>query len=325
MKNGESDPASIEKIVRMYKKQDSLTYDGAETNIRFNEDDFKCLSNAYKEYNPTHKDIDYKKLYDLHVIFENGNITFALSLFKDNCKNQCTLIRCRLYDGFDKSAVVLDKVEYLGNLIDGYKFMKSFINRNTKHGYKKAKNGGQIQLFSYPESSLDEVLINALAHRNYLIDGTQIDVDIYKDRLCITSPGECLLNKKPDEYNWENMISIRRNQKICDIFTFLGLMEQGGSGFKQIFNDYKYYFDEKKPEFEDYNDFFVVTLHDLLFKEDEIEAEYNYESKNIHLDYERLSGNREYDDVILNACYSEALTRAQIQTYTKYKSPNSVY
>ncbi|SYV96011.1 Uncharacterised protein, partial [Mycoplasma putrefaciens] len=34
-----------------------------------------------------------------------------------------------------------------------------------------------------------ETLVNALTHRDYSITGLQIDVDIYDDRIEITSPG----------------------------------------------------------------------------------------------------------------------------------------
>lgn len=69
-----------------------------------------------------------------------------------------------------------------------YKAM-AFISRNTKTGWRKTSDGGKEELCSYPSPAGRESLINAIAHRDYSIYGTQIDIDIYIDRLEIMSPG----------------------------------------------------------------------------------------------------------------------------------------
>ena len=41
----------------------------------------------------------------------------------------------------------------------------------------------------YCERSVFEALVNALIHRDYLILGSEVHIDIYDDHLTITSPG----------------------------------------------------------------------------------------------------------------------------------------
>ena len=63
----------------------------------------------------------------------------------------------------------------------------NFIERNTKTGWKKTPNGGREEVRAYPKEAIREALVNAIAHRDYSIAGTQIDVDIYCDRTEIVS------------------------------------------------------------------------------------------------------------------------------------------
>ena len=46
-----------------------------------------------------------------------------------------------------------------------------------------------IGVDAYPARALFEGIINAIAHRDYFLDGTQIQVDMFKNRLEISSPG----------------------------------------------------------------------------------------------------------------------------------------
>lgn len=318
-KNGESDPASIETLGLLLRRKEALAFDTKILKDKYKEEDFKELIRVFKE-NITNKDFSSNLLININALTEQKELTYGLSLFKDNCKDINTRIDCRLYNGFDKTAEVLDNKQYIGNLLLGYRQMKNFITLNTKHGYKKLDNGGQNQLYSYPPKSIDEILINSLAHRDYSITGSQINLDVFLDHIDIYSPGNWLLTNKPEQINWKNMISIRRNQIICNIFSLIGLMEQAGSGFKQVYEDYRT--EDKKPEFIDYSDYFVVTIPDLLFKEKIKEKVETINNK--ALIYERLPGYRPYDDIVLNACYDKPLSRAEIQKFTTYKSPNSV-
>lgn len=47
----------------------------------------------------------------------------------------------------------------------------------------------RIEMPDYCERSVFEALVNALIHRDYLILGSEVHIDIYDDRLTIYSPG----------------------------------------------------------------------------------------------------------------------------------------
>ena len=52
----------------------------------------------------------------------------------------------------------------------------------------------------YPERSIQEMLINGLVHRDYLETGSEVHVDIFDDRIEITSPGGMPGDRKVQEY-----------------------------------------------------------------------------------------------------------------------------
>ncbi len=63
------------------------------------------------------------------------------------------------------------------------------------NGFKK-EDVGRKDIFSYPAKSVAEGIVNALAHSNYFIQGSQIEINLFKDRLEITSPGTLLGYRK---------------------------------------------------------------------------------------------------------------------------------
>lgn len=69
-----------------------------------------------------------------------------------------------------------------------------------------------------------EVITNALAHMDYLIQGSEVHVDMFDDRMEIYSPGAMPEGRLIQNMDLDNIPSIRRNPVIADIFTQLGYM-----------------------------------------------------------------------------------------------------
>lgn len=120
----------------------------------------------------------------------------------------------------------------------------------------------------YCERSVFEALVNALIHRDYLILGSEVHIDIYDDRLTIYSPGGMADGSRIQERYISNIASTRRNPALANIFARLGYMERQGSGFKKITETYHAahnYRSELEPKF--YSDVtsFQVTLYNLNY------------------------------------------------------------
>lgn len=54
--------------------------------------------------------------------------------------------------------------------------------------WRKTANSRE-EMPEYVERSYHEALVNALAHRDYLVNGSEVHIDIYDDRMEIYSPG----------------------------------------------------------------------------------------------------------------------------------------
>lgn len=79
----------------------------------------------------------------------------------------------------------------------------------------------------YVERSYHEALVNALAHRDYLVNGSEVHIDIYDDRMEIYSPGGMPDGSYIQERDPLTVPSTRRNPVLADIFNRLGYMELG--------------------------------------------------------------------------------------------------
>lgn len=300
--DGATLPATIKQILQLGKRKIGIHKNVLD--IVYNKKDFVLFNNLGRRYRKDNLEPSIDLLISNEVVKEDRRITEGLRMFSDRYDSDDTLISCRIWNGNDKGIdELLDKKEFKGSIC--YTFMETlnFIKRNSKSGMIKMKDGSRLDTFSYPEQALREVIVNAIAHRDYSIEGTQIDVDVFKNRLEITSPGAWILSKEPNEYELISIPSIRRNKVLCDCFECIGLMEKIESGFKKIYKEYEN-FESKKPILADYKDFFTITLFDLLYDDsDDIKIFYN-----------------KYEEKIIEFCKDNARTREEIQNYVGYPS-----
>ena len=110
--------------------------------------------------------------------------------------------------------------------------------------------------------------VNALAHRDYLVNGSEVHIDIYDDRMEIYSPGGMPDGSLIQERDPLSVPSTRRNPVLADVFNRLGYMERKGSGFEKIISGYEFqvnYSEEKKPSFRSDRYQFTVIMPNLNY------------------------------------------------------------
>ena len=114
--------------------------------------------------------------------------------------------------------------------------------------------------YLYPQIACREALINAIAHRNYAIDGRGIELSLFPDRLEITSPGSILSTISLDEIRSLKGKHESRNPLICRVLKEIGVMREMGEGIRRIF-DVMRSNALAEPEIESDNSSFSVTLY----------------------------------------------------------------
>ena len=175
-----------------------------------------------------------------------------------------------LWNGLNKSGGAvdaLDDAEYSGSVISLIENGEAFIKRNNKMRWRKTANSRE-EMPEYVERSYHEALINALAHRDYVVTGSEVHIDIYDDRMEIYSPGGMPDGSLIQERDPFTVPSTRRNPVLADVFNRLGYMERKGSGFGKIISGYEFqinYNESKRPLFRSDRYQFTVVLPNLNY------------------------------------------------------------
>ena len=120
---------------------------------------------------------------------------------------------------------------------------------------------------------MSTALINALVHRDYLVNGSEVHIDILDDRMEIYSPGGMADGIAIQDRDPLSVPSTRRNPLLADIFERLGYMERKGSGFGKILDAYEFqvnYKEDKKPSFRSDRASFFTIMPNLNYLGDNV-------------------------------------------------------
>ncbi len=246
----------------------NLSYDALISSYDFQDYSFSKLRERYKAW--TGNSMDEKLFDSFEIRDETGKLTNAGALLADNSPIRHSRLFCTRWDGSDKSGGLveaLDSAEYSGSLIVLLNEGIGFIKRNMKIMWKKTANS-RIEMPDYCERSFFESLVNALIHRDYLILGSEVHIDMFDDRLSIYSPGGMPDGTLIQNRDISTVSSTRRNPVLADIFGRLGYMERQGSGLNKIRNAYESAVNfciGKEPAFYSDRTQFVVTLPNLNY------------------------------------------------------------
>ena len=264
----ESVKATPTELKRLVLRGKNTSYDSQNSTYRIEDFAYSQLRARYKKW--TGNSFDEKDLVSFGIVNEDGCLTNAGALLVDNSPIRWSRLFCTRWNGLNKSGGTvdaLDDAEYTGSVISLIENGEAFIKRNAKKMWKKTPNS-RIEMPEYVERSYHEALVNALAHRDYLVNGSEVHIDIYDDRMEIYSPGGMPDGSLIQERDPLSVPSTRRNPVLADVFNRLGYMERKGSGFEKIISGYEFqvnYSEEKKPSFRSDRCQFTVIMPNLNY------------------------------------------------------------
>ena len=266
----ESVPADSTDLKRLVLRGRNSSYDSQNSPFEAADYSFTKLRERFKVW--TGKSLVEKDLSSFGMIGTNGNLTNAGALLADESPIRWSRVFCTRWNGKTKGGGIVDALnhaEYAGSLISLLNDAESFIKNNSKTIWKKLPDS-RLELPEYVHRSYFEALVNALIHRDYLINGSEVHIDIFDDRMEIYSPGGMPDGTLIQDRNIKGVPSIRRNPVLADIFARLGYMERSGSGLGKIREAYEFsanYSQDKAPVFYSDRSQFLVTLPNLNYEQ----------------------------------------------------------
>lgn len=308
-RDGFTNGATYEEIIDMSVKSKNTQYDILTSDVKYDASKFTMLRDFYAVHNDG-KDLTEKVLQSMGFYNEEGLLANGALLFADDYQEKKTEIQCSVFSGFNKGSERIVTINrFSGNIISAINYIIEFVTQRMNHSMIKLGDTRK-NIDAYPQRALFEGVINAVAHRDYFLDGTQIQVDMFKDRLEISSPGSFYRGEKLGKtYDLSGIISKRRNELIASVLVSCNVMEAAGTGFDKIVEEYKGENETHRPYIYSSSDHFTLVLPDLTYMD-------GVEDSSIPiLAFVPVADGTDLDDKVLSFCYYQAHKVSEIAEY----------
>jgi len=308
-RDGFTNGATYEEIIEMSIKSKNIQYDLLLSDIKYDPKDFSSLRTFYKDHNDG-KELKEKALWSMGFMNEEGFLCNGAVLFSDNYHEDKTAVQCSVFSGSSKGSKRIVTINrFVGNITETIDYIMEFVNQRMNHSMIKEKNR-RINIAAYPVRALFEGVVNAVAHRDYFLDGTQIQVDMFRDRLEISSPGGFYRGEKFGKtYDLSGIISKRRNELISNVLVACNVMEAAGTGFDKIMEEYADTDEKHRPYIFSSSDHFTLVLPDMTWEEGVLEDGIP------EITFIPVPGGTEHDEKVLAYCYLQARKASEIAAY----------
>ena len=228
-KGSETVQASDNEILELIKTTSGNDY---EKNRSFVQDlTFKSAQSFFKSRK---KQLSKSEMKSLGLIGSDGLYTNLALLFSDQCSFSIKLA-VFTNDETTQEEIFVDRAEFSGSIFEQLEKSDQWLNLHNKIG-ATFKGLNRIDHRDYPSKALREALVNAIAHRDYSLNGP-ILINIFDDKIEFISIGGLVKG-----LNFDDMmlgVSRPRNVNLSSAFIKLGLAEGWGSGIRNIKRQYE--------------------------------------------------------------------------------------
>ena len=221
----------------------------------------------------------------------------------------------------DRMNVVKD-VKFTGRILDQVKDATAFVKTQIRE-YTKLGKGAVFQTIpEFPEFCWIELIVNAAAHRDYSIGGTDIQIKMFDDHFTVESPGIL-----PGLVRIDNIreFHFSRNPKIVELLNEYDLVKEFGEGVDRIYRDMA---DAglPEPEYRQAEFMLYATLKNKNWgKDDASWASISTTASSTTSGGEGggVSGGDDKQQIVIEFC-AEAHSKPEIQEYLGIKSERYV-
>ena len=161
---------------------------------------------------------------------------------------------------------IIDDLMVEADLIGQVDEVMKFVTRHISVRYEFEGKPRRKEVWEYPLEALREAIINAIVHRDYTAS-SNVQVEIYDDRIEIWNPGRLLPGITIDDLYKKDHKSVVRNKLIAQVFYDIGYIEKYGSGTIKIVDLCRRH-GLPSPEFKEvFGGFSVVFRKDIYTEE----------------------------------------------------------
>ena len=166
----------------------------------------------------------YRKTNELSIT-NLGAIIAARNLSQFQGKERLT-VRAIKYRGSSKIETQIEKEFFSGYGVGFQEIIRYVMDQLPTSEIIKDALRSNVPI--YPEITIRELIANALIHRDFSITGTHPMVEIFSDRIEITSPGQLLPTVSVERLIDSTPES--RNEILAGVMRRMGICEERGSG-----------------------------------------------------------------------------------------------
>ena len=209
-----------------------------------NDLDLDYVSDYCKKIGYDKGDAEFYLRHNHYFITMNGDEEVvsgaAILLFGKNPQRFFPRARVRFVRYEGKTAEVGDRmnvvkdVKFSGRILEQVKEATAFVKTQIRE-YTKLGDGAVFQTTpEFPEFCWTELIVNAVAHRDYSIGGTDIQIKMFDDHFTVESPGIL-----PGLVRVNNIreFHFSRNPKIVELLNEYDLVKEFGEGVDRIYRD----------------------------------------------------------------------------------------
>ncbi len=258
----ESVVAPVHILNELILKGTNQTYDSLVTRYRKSDYSFTLFEATFLE--KTYTKITEQDYISFGLATNEGYLTNAGVLLADQNIYRQNRIFCTHWIGLDKTSInkAIDDKEISGGVIGQLFSALDFVRNNTKKNWH-IEGLDRIVNPDYDEEAIREAIVNAIIHREYTQLGSEVSINLFDDRLEITSPGGMYSGQEIKQQMTDVVTSARRNPILADLFARMNFMERRGTGLKKITDRTNRLFGDKDNHVEFYcsGGFFRVVIY----------------------------------------------------------------
>lgn len=199
-----------------------------------------------------------------------------------------------------------------GTLPDQIRRAETFLIDHLRKGVELQDKMERRERFEYPMEAARELVVNAVAHRDYAISGDGIRLFIFQDHLEVSSPG-----KLPGPVTIANIKDERfsRNPIIVQVLSDMGFIERLGYGVDRVIELMRQQ-DLHAPQFsETRGGFRVILYNENYHPPEEMASASGHEVAEVLAEYEGVPINFRQETALLylNKPGNTRITNSELQ------------